>query len=242
MIAIGRLLLASADPLLAGCDSITVTQTLRNDADISSLAQVVSGNLRRPKEAPAQPSGLRARYLPIGVGRASPTLEDTPAEKPKKERKKKEKKEKDAEASERPSKKRKIAAPADAASESAEAKKSAKAEGSQEEKPKKSKKSKAEETPKKGKVKFADDEAPRSLTPIPPPSIPSIASSQVKEAKETPSKADGKKKRRLEGEAEPAEKKRKASSTEKKKKAAERPPPEGVKITPVAPPVVPGMQ
>lgn len=144
---------------------------------------------------------------------------------PKKERKKKEKEE----AEERPSKKRKVAAPAEAAPEATEAKK---AEG----KPKKSKKSKAEEettpaeTPRKGKVKFADDEAPRSLTPIPPPSIPGMTGSQ---AKETPSKEAGKKKRRVEGEGEPAE---------KKKKAAERPPPEGVKITPVAPPVVPGMQ
>lgn len=196
----------------------------------------MSGNLRQPKEAPAQPAGLRARFLPIGVDKASPTLEDALAVRPKKERKKKEKKE---DAEERPSKKRKVAAPAEAASEDAEAKKA-------EEKPKKSKKSKADEedatpakTPRKGKVKFADDEAPRSLTPIPPPSIPGMAGSQ---AKETPSKEAGKKKRRVEGEGEPAEKKRKADKAEKKKKAAERPPPEGVKITPVAPPVVPGMQ
>ena len=63
---------------------------MRHDADISSLTQVMS-NARQMKDAPQQPAGLRTRYLPIGVGRASPTLEDSPAaasDKPKKEKKK----------------------------------------------------------------------------------------------------------------------------------------------------------
>lgn len=259
-----------ANPTPAGCAGITVTKTMRHEGDISSFAQVMS-DVRHAKEAPTQPAGLRNRYLPIGVGRASPTLEDSPAstqprasEKPKKEKKKGKKESSSSSqpepSTERPHKKRKVSPMDEAESSGVAVKgKSKKTQGSSQpavsdqaepdtEKPKKkkSKKSKAEEaqeeaqeeTPakasKKHKVKFAADEAPRTSTPIPPPSIPSS------QPQETPSK---KKKRRLSSEGEPSsEKSEKKGKKDSAKKQSAWSRPEEVKVTPVAPPSIPGMR